>query len=51
MPLVRLLLAQMDMHDAGAGVKRGPRLARHLLRRHRHIVLLRIGSARHSARR
>ena len=43
MTLVRLLLAQMDMHDAGAGVERGPGLARHLLRRNRHVVLLRIG--------
>ena len=43
MALVRLLLAQMDVHDAGAGVERGPGLARHLLRRHRHVVLLRIG--------
>src|ERR1700736_4311438 len=43
MALVRLLLAQMDMHDAGAGIERGPGLARHLLGRDRHVVLLRVG--------
>jgi hypothetical protein len=41
MTLVRLLLAQMDVHDAGAGVKRSL-LARHLVRRHRHVMLPRI---------
>ena len=32
MALARRLLAQMDVHDAGAGVEGGLRLARHLLR-------------------
>ncbi len=43
MALVRFLLAQMDMHDAGAGVEGGPGLACHLFRRDRNVVLLRIG--------
>ena len=43
MAFARLLLAQMDVHDAGAGVERRFRLARHFLRRHRDIVLLRVG--------
>src|ERR1700730_384111 len=43
MTLVGLLLAQMDMHDAGAGVEGGLGLARHLPRRHGDMVLLRVG--------
>lgn len=43
MPLVRRLLAQMDMHDGGAGIERSLGLARHLLGRDRHVVLLRVG--------
>src|SRR5215216_271782 len=43
MSLVRRLLAQVDMHHAGAGVKRRPRLARHFLRRYRDVMLFRIG--------
>ena len=43
MALARRLLAQMDMHHAGAGVEGGLRLARHLLRRNRDVMLLRVG--------
>jgi hypothetical protein len=43
MALAGRLLAQMDMHDAGAGAEGGFCLARHLLRRHWDVVLLRIG--------
>src|SRR5665213_548270 len=43
MALVRRLLTQMDMHHAGAGLERRFRLARHLLRRDRNVVLFRIG--------
>ena len=43
MSLVRRLLAQMDVHDAGAGIEGGARLARHLLRRDRNMMLFRIG--------
>src|SRR4051794_22245867 len=43
MPLPRRLLAQMDVHDGSAGVIGAPRLARHLLRRDRHVMLLGIG--------
>ena len=43
MALARRLLAQMDVHDAGAGVERGLGLARHLFRGDRHVMLLRIG--------
>ena len=43
MPLARRLLAQMDMHHAGAGVERGLGLARHFLRGNRHVMLFGIG--------
>src|SRR4051812_48547083 len=43
MTLVGLLPAQVDMHDAGAGVERGFCLARHLLGRDRHVVLFWVG--------
>ncbi len=43
MALVRLLLAQVDVHHRGAGLERGLRLARHLLRGHRNMVLPRVG--------
>src|SRR5450755_1460591 len=43
MSLVRLLLAQMDMHHAGAGVERRSGLARHFLRGYRDVVLFRVG--------
>ena len=43
MSLARRLLAQMDMHHAGAGVEGGFRLARHFLRRNRDVMLLRVG--------
>src|SRR5258706_6656715 len=43
MSLVRRLLAQMDMHDAGAGVEGRFGLARHFLRGYRHVMLFRIG--------
>src|SRR5262245_60765826 len=43
MALVGFLLAQMDMHEAGAGVECGLRLTRHLLRGDRHVVLFWIG--------
>ena len=41
--LVRRLLAQVDVHHAGAGIEGCPGLARHFLRRDRHMVLFRIG--------
>src|SRR5437588_8576130 len=43
MSLARRLLAQMDMHDAGAGVEGGPRLARHFFRGDRNVMLFRVG--------
>ena len=43
MAFVRRLLTQMDMHDAGAGIKCALRLARHLFWRHRDMMLLGIG--------
>src|SRR5712671_2509698 len=43
MSLVRLLLAQMDMHHAGAGIERRFGLARHLLWCYRDVVLFRVG--------
>src|SRR6202035_4882558 len=43
MALARGLLAQMDMHHAGAGVERGLGLARHFLRGYRDMVLFRVG--------
>ena len=32
MPLAGVLLAEMDVHHRGAGLERGLRLARHLVR-------------------
>ena len=43
MALAGALLAEMHVHHRGAGVERGLRLARHLFRRDRHVMLLRIG--------
>src|SRR5258708_40185108 len=43
MSLARRLLAQMDMHHAGAGVEGPLSLARHFLRGDRNVMLLRIG--------
>jgi len=43
MAFVRRLLAQMNVHDAGAGIECALCLARHLLRRHRDVMLLGIG--------
>src|SRR5260370_23206289 len=43
MSLVRRLLAQMDMHHAGAGVESCPGFARHFLRRYRNVMLLGVG--------
>ena len=42
-PLPGRLLAEMHVHHRGAGVERGLRLARHLFRGDRHVMLLRIG--------
>src|SRR5260370_36388247 len=39
----RRLLAQMDMHDTGAGVEGRSCLARHFLRGDRHMMLFRVG--------
>src|SRR4029077_19849459 len=41
--LVRRLLAQMDMHHAGAGVEGSFRLARHFFRSYRNVMLFRVG--------
>src|SRR5882724_7781432 len=43
MSLVRRLLAQMDMHHAGAGVEGRPGLTRHFLRGYRNMMLFRVG--------
>src|ERR1700733_15202969 len=43
MSLARRLLAEMDMHDTGAGVEGGPGFTRHFFRRHRNVMLFRIG--------
>ena len=43
MSLARPLLAQMNMHDAGAGIEGGLCFTRHLLWRHRDVVLFRVG--------
>src|ERR1700694_3070755 len=43
MSLVRRLLAQMDMHDAGACVEGRLRLARHLFRGDRDMMLFWVG--------
>src|SRR4029077_10054484 len=43
MPLAGVLLAEMDVHHRRAGIERGLRLARHLVRGDRHVMLLRIG--------
>src|SRR5258708_3697063 len=43
MPLVRRLLAQMNVHDAGAGVEGCFGLARHFLRRYRDVMLFGVG--------
>ena len=41
MALAGRLLAEVHVHDRGAGVERGLRLARHLVGRDRHVMLLR----------
>src|ERR1700761_6827084 len=43
MSLARRLLAEMDMHHTGTGVEGGLGFTRHLFRRHRNVMLFRIG--------